>query len=112
METTIYFNFIKNTSHFQESTFTLTHSDRMLSRLTSLANFFKYKHYEAAVRLFTNALLEYINQDDDFKFCLEEPLRKLSEKKEVAKQSKKDSEQKKEKPDYLILYNDVPLGGD
>ena len=78
---------------------------------------FKYKYYEATVRLFINALLEYINQDS---FCLEEPLRKISEKKEVAKQentekdiseqSKKDLEQKKEKPDYLIFYNDMPLG--
>ena len=81
---------------------------------------FRYKHYEATVRLFINALLEYINQYYDLKFCLEEPLRKLSEKKEVAKQeklkkdvseqSKKYSEQKREKSDYLIFYNDVSLG--
>ena len=81
---------------------------------------YKYKHYEATIRLFINALLEYINQDYDLKFCLEEPLPKISEKKEVAKQeklkkdiseqSKKHSGQKKEKSDYLIFCNDVPLG--
>ena len=101
---------------------------------------YKYKHYEATIRLFINALLEYINQDYDLKFCLEEPLPNVSEKKEVAKQeklkkdiseqeklkkdiseqeklkkdiseqSKKHSGQKKEKPDYLIFCNDVPLG--
>ena len=79
-----------------------------------LSKLFKYKHYEATVRLFTNALLEYINQDCDLNFCLEEPLRKFIEN-DHSEQSTKDSAQKKErpnyeKPDYVIFYNYSPLG--
>ena len=64
---------------------------------------FKFRHYEATVRLFIDALLKPIKQQNDLKVLVEEPLEKVTNDED-------DSEQKMNKPDYLIFYKDMPLG--
>ena len=57
---------------------------------------FTFWHFEATVRVFIDALLKPIKKQNELNTCLEEPL--------------EDPEKKKEKPDYLIFYKDMPLG--
>ena len=83
-------------------------------------NLFKYRHFEATVRVFIDALLKPIKKQNELNICLEEPLGEETgkKKKKVKQKSKKsdsqdktkDSEKKIEKPDYLIFYKDMPLG--
>ena len=63
------------------------------------SNLFTFWHFEATVRVFIDALLEPIKKENKLSVCLEEPLSPLE-----------DPEKKEEKPDYLIFYEDMPLG--
>ena len=76
---------------------------------------FKYKHYEAIVRLFVDALMQLIKQQNGLISCLEERLAGENHKQDVKQNStKNDFQQKRDdsdrKPDYMYFCHDVPLG--
>ena len=72
----------------------------------SLSNMFRFWHYETTVRIFIDALLKPIKQQNDLTVLVEEPLGRETK----CDDTKQKSSEKKLKPDYLIFYDHKPLG--